>query len=122
MQALRFATQYIGRRIEHLPVANLEAFMLAYTVITVAMYIAWWEKLLNIRRAINALTHTKGKEGTEGRIVLQIGGGLATQSASGRKYRKRPPSKGTGIRYPRFYRLSHGRGSSSVSLTDKPTT
>ncbi|KAF7984848.1 hypothetical protein HWV62_10803 [Athelia sp. TMB] len=44
--------QCIARRIEHLPLTNLEVMTLAYTVITVAMYVVWWEKPLNISCAV----------------------------------------------------------------------
>ncbi|KZP29204.1 hypothetical protein FIBSPDRAFT_212148, partial [Athelia psychrophila] len=47
LQTLWFVVQCIGRRFEHLPVTNLEIITLAYTLTTVAMYIAWWEKPLN---------------------------------------------------------------------------
>lgn len=48
IQTLWFVTQCIARRIEHLPITNLELMTLAYTVIIVAMYAAWWHKPLNI--------------------------------------------------------------------------
>ncbi|KAF7979537.1 hypothetical protein HWV62_42128 [Athelia sp. TMB] len=52
LQTLWFVMQCIARRIEHLPVTNLEVMTLAYTVITVAMYIVWWEKPLNVSCAV----------------------------------------------------------------------
>ncbi|KZP22164.1 hypothetical protein FIBSPDRAFT_488166 [Athelia psychrophila] len=52
IQTLWFVTQCIARRFEGLPLTNLEVITLAYTVITVAMYIAWWEKPLNVRCGI----------------------------------------------------------------------
>ncbi|KAF7984855.1 hypothetical protein HWV62_10817 [Athelia sp. TMB] len=52
LQTLWFVMQCIARRIEHLPVTNLEVMTLAYTVITVAMYIAWWDKPLNVSCAV----------------------------------------------------------------------
>ncbi|KZP05728.1 hypothetical protein FIBSPDRAFT_765494 [Athelia psychrophila] len=69
IQTLWFVTQCIARSFEHLPLTNLEVITLAYTVITVAMYIAWWEKPLNVRcpirvsiRAIGShVTHENGK-------------------------------------------------------------
>ncbi|KZP29207.1 hypothetical protein FIBSPDRAFT_679854, partial [Athelia psychrophila] len=48
IQTIWFVTQCIGRLFERLPLTNLEVITLAYTVITVAMYIAWWEKPLNV--------------------------------------------------------------------------
>ncbi|KAF7974338.1 hypothetical protein HWV62_12396 [Athelia sp. TMB] len=52
VQTLWFVMQCIARRIEHLPVTSLEVMTLAYTVITVAMYIVWWHKPLNISCAV----------------------------------------------------------------------
>ncbi|KAF7984870.1 hypothetical protein HWV62_10847 [Athelia sp. TMB] len=52
LQTLWFVMQCIARRIEYLPVTSLEVMTLAYTVITVAMYIVWWDKPLNISCAV----------------------------------------------------------------------
>ncbi|KAF7984846.1 hypothetical protein HWV62_10799 [Athelia sp. TMB] len=52
LQTLWFVMQCIARRIEHLPVTSLEVMTLAYTVITVAMYLVWWDKPLNISCAV----------------------------------------------------------------------
>ncbi|KAF7984844.1 hypothetical protein HWV62_10795 [Athelia sp. TMB] len=52
LQTLWFVMQCIARRIEHLPITNLEVMTLAYTVITVAMYIVWWDKPLNVSCAV----------------------------------------------------------------------
>ncbi|KAF7984873.1 hypothetical protein HWV62_10853 [Athelia sp. TMB] len=52
LQTLWFVMQCIARRIEHLPVTNLEVMTLAYTVMTVAMYVVWWDKPLNITCAV----------------------------------------------------------------------
>ncbi|KAF7984105.1 hypothetical protein HWV62_16716 [Athelia sp. TMB] len=51
-QTLWFVVQCIARLITHLPLASLEVMTLAYTVITVAMYIVWWNKPLNVTCAI----------------------------------------------------------------------
>ncbi|KAF7970316.1 hypothetical protein HWV62_24388 [Athelia sp. TMB] len=48
-QTLWFVTQCIARRAQGMVVTNLEIMTLAYTVITVAMYAAWWHKPLNVR-------------------------------------------------------------------------
>jgi hypothetical protein len=49
-QTTWFVTECIARRIQGLLITELELITLAYTVITVAMYIAWWNNLkpLNI--------------------------------------------------------------------------
>ncbi|KAF7974339.1 hypothetical protein HWV62_12398 [Athelia sp. TMB] len=52
LQTLWFVMQCIARRIEHLPVTSLEVMTLAYTVITVAMYVVWWDKPLNVSCAV----------------------------------------------------------------------
>ncbi|KZP11759.1 hypothetical protein FIBSPDRAFT_837278 [Athelia psychrophila] len=49
LQTLWFVAQCIARRIGNLAITNLEIMTLAYTVITVAMYAAWWHKPLNVR-------------------------------------------------------------------------
>lgn len=48
-QTLWFVIQCIARRADNLAITNLEIMTLAYTVITVAMYAAWWDKPLNVR-------------------------------------------------------------------------
>lgn len=48
LQTLWFVVQCITRLIEHLPLTNLEVMTLAYTFMTMAMYVAWWNKPLNI--------------------------------------------------------------------------
>ncbi|KAI0059779.1 hypothetical protein BV25DRAFT_1918174 [Artomyces pyxidatus] len=48
VQTLWFVVQVIARRIEGLPITQLEIMTLAYTVITVAMYVAWWDKPQNV--------------------------------------------------------------------------
>ncbi|KAI0058502.1 hypothetical protein BV25DRAFT_1902073 [Artomyces pyxidatus] len=47
-QTLWFVLQGIARRVEGLPITQLEVMTLAYTTITVAMYVAWWDKPQNI--------------------------------------------------------------------------
>ncbi|KAF7981936.1 hypothetical protein HWV62_30713 [Athelia sp. TMB] len=52
LQTFWFVVQCVARLAEHLPLTNLEVMTLAYTVMTVAMYIAWWHKPLNVSCAI----------------------------------------------------------------------
>lgn len=47
-QTLWSVTQLVARWIQHLPFTNLEVMTLAYTILTVAMYTAWWHKPLNV--------------------------------------------------------------------------
>ncbi|KAF7970717.1 hypothetical protein HWV62_23204 [Athelia sp. TMB] len=54
LQTIWFVVQCLARLAEHLPITNLEVMTLAYTVMTVAMYVAWWHKPLNISCAIRA--------------------------------------------------------------------
>ncbi|KAF7974176.1 hypothetical protein HWV62_13309 [Athelia sp. TMB] len=54
LQTIWFVVQCIARFAEHLPLTNLEVMTLAYTVMIVAMYIAWWNKPLNVSCAIRA--------------------------------------------------------------------
>ncbi|KAF7984840.1 hypothetical protein HWV62_10787 [Athelia sp. TMB] len=65
VQTLWFVMQCIARRIEHLPVTSLEVMTLAYTVITVAMYIVWWHKPLNIGCAVRVPEEEVQQEAAE---------------------------------------------------------
>ncbi|KAI0059877.1 hypothetical protein BV25DRAFT_1918235 [Artomyces pyxidatus] len=47
-QTLWFVTQAIARHIEGLAISQLELVTLAYTTITVGMYLAWWHKPQNV--------------------------------------------------------------------------
>ncbi|KZP03661.1 hypothetical protein FIBSPDRAFT_844729 [Athelia psychrophila] len=58
-QTLWFVAQCITRRIGNLVITNLEIVTLAYTVITVAMYAAWWHKPLNVRCPIRVKGYAK---------------------------------------------------------------
>ncbi|KZP21841.1 hypothetical protein FIBSPDRAFT_740000, partial [Athelia psychrophila] len=51
-QTMWFVVQCIARHAEHLTVTSLEVMTLAYTVMTLAMYAAWWAKPLNVSCAI----------------------------------------------------------------------
>ncbi|KZP17225.1 hypothetical protein FIBSPDRAFT_830876 [Athelia psychrophila] len=52
LQTLWFVTQCITRHAEDLPITSLDIMTLAYTLMTVAMYAAWWAKPLNVTCAI----------------------------------------------------------------------
>ncbi|KZP33981.1 hypothetical protein FIBSPDRAFT_720262 [Athelia psychrophila] len=52
LQTLWFVSRCIARHHENLAITNLEIMTLAYTVITVAMKVAWWNAPLNVRCAI----------------------------------------------------------------------
>ncbi|KZP07721.1 hypothetical protein FIBSPDRAFT_841008, partial [Athelia psychrophila] len=47
-QTLWFVVECIARRAERLPVTSLEVMTLAYMVMSVAMYAAWWDKPFNV--------------------------------------------------------------------------
>lgn len=52
LQTIWFVAQCVARPIKHLPLTNLEVMTVAYTVMTVAMFLAWWNKPLNIASPI----------------------------------------------------------------------
>lgn len=52
LQTIWFVVQCLARLADHLPLTNLEVMTLAYTVMTVAMYIAWWDKPLDVSCAV----------------------------------------------------------------------
>ncbi|KAF7972357.1 hypothetical protein HWV62_18140 [Athelia sp. TMB] len=64
LQTIAFVVQCIARLVKHLPLTNLEVMTLAYTVMTVAMYIAWWDKPLNISCAIRVPGLSSGDKAT----------------------------------------------------------
>lgn len=80
VQTLWFVVQVIARRIEGFPVTQLEIMTLAYTTITVAMYVAWWDKPQNVggplRVAVKQLPWSGLVEEMEwyGRIFYVIAG------------------------------------------------
>ncbi|KAI0062766.1 hypothetical protein BV25DRAFT_1915892 [Artomyces pyxidatus] len=48
VQTLWFVVQCVSRHVEGLPITQLEVMTLAYAIITVAMYVAWWAKPQNV--------------------------------------------------------------------------
>lgn len=48
VQVMWFVMQCIARRIQHLPIAELEVVTLAYTIVNVAIYGFWWYKPLSV--------------------------------------------------------------------------
>ncbi|KAI0062817.1 hypothetical protein BV25DRAFT_1825373 [Artomyces pyxidatus] len=81
-QTLWFVIQCIARRVEHLPITQLEVMTLAYTTITVAMYVAWWDKPQNVgcplRVPVKRQTKPEyvEKVGWYDHIIFTITGGL----------------------------------------------
>lgn len=51
-QTLWFMTQAIARRIEHLPITELEISTLAYTTVIVGVYLCWWDKPLAVTQPV----------------------------------------------------------------------
>lgn len=56
IQTLWFVIQCSARRLEHLPMTQLEVMTLAYTAVTVAIFASWWHKPLNIACPIQVPT------------------------------------------------------------------
>lgn len=52
LQTLWFAMQCIARRVQNLPIAELELVTLAYTVIAVSCYCFWWKKPFGVGRPV----------------------------------------------------------------------
>lgn len=81
VQTLWFVTQCIARRAERLPLIKLEVMTLAYTVMTVAMYIAWWDKPLNVSCAVRVpkeavAQETEDEDGSIwGQVYMYVVGG-----------------------------------------------
>ncbi|KAI0062775.1 hypothetical protein BV25DRAFT_1915899 [Artomyces pyxidatus] len=58
VQTLWFVVQCVARRVEDLPITQLEVMTLAYTTITVVMYIAWWSKPQNVGGPVRVAVKT----------------------------------------------------------------
>ncbi|KAI0062785.1 hypothetical protein BV25DRAFT_1769140, partial [Artomyces pyxidatus] len=58
IQTLWFVVQCIARRVEDLPITQLEVMTLAYTTITIAMYVAWWSKPQNVGGPVRVAVKT----------------------------------------------------------------
>lgn len=80
VQTLWFVAQCIARHKSNLPLTNLEVMTLAYTVMTLAMYMAWWAKPLNVACAIRVaeepvfMPDIVENEMTAESLVSQFGG------------------------------------------------
>ncbi|KIJ58913.1 hypothetical protein HYDPIDRAFT_119057, partial [Hydnomerulius pinastri MD-312] len=55
IQTLWFIIQCTARRVDGLPITQLEVMTLAYTTITVAMYAFWWHKPLNVNCPVRVM-------------------------------------------------------------------
>lgn len=69
-QTLWFVTQCVERGLGQLEITILEVMTLAYTFMTVAMYIAWWHKPLNINCAIRVPVEDIPAPETSGKISI----------------------------------------------------
>lgn len=62
-QTLWFVMQCIARAIQGLPVTELEIVTLAYTTVTLGMYIFWWHKPLNAGQPVKVLKTSLNEQG-----------------------------------------------------------
>ncbi|KAI0059873.1 hypothetical protein BV25DRAFT_1918231 [Artomyces pyxidatus] len=95
VQTLWFVVQAIARRMEGLPIMQLEVVTLAYTTITVAMYVAWWDKPQNVggpvRVAVRKLPVAGlAEESTWYQRIYYVIGGLQDELVDLRKERRVP--------------------------------
>ena len=60
LQTLWFTTQCIARRIQHLPLTELEVITLSYALMTAGMYLFWWKKPLRVDRPYPIQTQSDG--------------------------------------------------------------
>ncbi|KAF7971481.1 hypothetical protein HWV62_21002 [Athelia sp. TMB] len=73
LQTFWFVVQCIARLAEHLPITNLEVMTLAYTIMTLAMYVAWWNKPLSINCAIRVPTASKEANASRKSVIDIVG-------------------------------------------------
>jgi hypothetical protein len=52
LQTIWFVVQYVARGVAHLPITKLEVVTLAYMVVNIGIYIAWWDKPRNVNQPI----------------------------------------------------------------------
>ncbi|KAI0056476.1 hypothetical protein BV25DRAFT_1813921, partial [Artomyces pyxidatus] len=102
VQTLWFVVQAIARRVEGLPITQLEIMTLAYTSITVAMYVTWWDKPKNVsgpfRIAVKELPELVSvDEWTWYRHIFYLIAGWHDRSITLRKERRVPTFYGGGI-------------------------
>jgi len=93
LQALWFMTQCIARRIEHLPITELEIVTLAYTAVTFCIFLAWWDKPNNVEYPIPVFqkpwriaSEDDGDIPWWERVLLVIGGKDGWVSLQGKGY------------------------------------
>jgi hypothetical protein len=68
IQVIWFVSQLVGRAAQRLPVTTLELFTCAIVVCTVATYIAWWYKPLDVQRPMVLDSEESAKFLTKHRI------------------------------------------------------
>jgi hypothetical protein len=68
IQVIWFLSQLVGRTVQRLPVTTLELFTCAIIMCTVATYIAWWYKPLDVQRPIVLDSEVSATFFTEHRI------------------------------------------------------
>ena len=71
-QTLWFVVQCLARALQHLPLAQLEVATLAYTTMTVSMYLFWWNKPLRIDRPFRVQWHDKGEFATHRIYIMPL--------------------------------------------------
>ncbi|KAF8509203.1 hypothetical protein BU17DRAFT_70510 [Hysterangium stoloniferum] len=69
-QTVWFMVQCIARRMERLPITQLEIMTLAYTTITVTMYAFWWLKPLNVNCPLRIAITKPLRKSTESKWPL----------------------------------------------------
>lgn len=52
VQTIWFILQTVARRVEHLPITELELVTVAFSILSLAVYLLWWDKPLNVRCAV----------------------------------------------------------------------
>ncbi|KAI0059875.1 hypothetical protein BV25DRAFT_1918233 [Artomyces pyxidatus] len=101
IQTLWFVIQAIARRIEGLPVTQLEIMTLAYTTISIAMYVAWWNKPQNVsgpvRVVVQELPEPAARPGFEGLRVFDVIAGWQDDNVDLRKERCVPTFYGGAV-------------------------
>lgn len=96
-QTLWFIVQCSARRQQHLAITQLEVMTLAYTVMTVAMYVVWWQKPQNVGCPVRIPGEGKDMEQPEVKDCWEhvrgaLGLALFGLGADGRRSRTKVPT------------------------------
>jgi len=77
-----FVTQCIARKIQDLPITELELVTVAFAALNFAIYVLWWHKPLNVQRGVRVYKKRMTEEPVDdGDVEDTVGGWVALRDA-----------------------------------------